>query len=598
MNLASSKTRTGKIVVLYGVLLLGFLLFLVSLYHTILSERKPPLLRATHLESAVRGSIYSSDGFMLASSKKLYKAVVNTYNIDPRKFDLFVALFCIYSGMSESEVREKLTKKGNVVLSYAIDAKTAANLKQLVYTLNLYDVFREYEDSRGRVFKYGLSILESGEQRDYLYTSSMEPLVGYVQKTEEDRITRVSGIKGIEGFYDGYLESIKHGRIRAERDIGFNPILNKNALYTERNDGYSLTLNIALKLQTKIERLLDSENMRIGAKEIIAGIMEAQSGRIVALASTKRFNPNKITKDVYPNLNNSAVEHAFEPGSIIKPLIYAILLENNLLDLKEKFPLYGGRYKIGNFVITDTHRLKEANLEEIMIYSSNIGMAQVAQKLSSTQYYDGLVQLGFARSSGIDLPFEQYGKIPTRTMLGNEVYKATVSYGYGLQSTFIQMLKAYNIITNNGATNDPMIAEGVVVDNLKYPISHQQPQQIIQKNSAVILQDLLIKTVQTGTAKGAAVPGVIVGGKTGTAHIAESGKYVNRYNSSFFGFAADAMSRYTIGIVVLEPNTEESYFGARTAVPVYKKIIELLLAEKYLTQLPAPASKESNEVSQ
>ena len=98
-------------------------------------------------------------------------------------------------------------------------------------------------------------------------------------------------------------------------------------------------------------------------------------------------------------------------------------------------------------------------------------------------------------------------------MLVNEVYKATVSYGYGLQSTFIQMLKAYNIITNNGATNDPLIAEGVVVDNLKYPISHQQPQQIIQKNSAVILQDLLIKTVQTGTAKGAAVPGVIVGGK-------------------------------------------------------------------------------------
>ena len=475
MNLASSKTRTGKIVVLYGVLLLGFLLFLVSLYHTILSERKPPSLRATHLESAVRGSIYSSDGFMLASSKKLYKAVVNTYNIDPRKFDLFVALFCIYSGMSESDVREKLTKKGNVVLSYAIDAKTAANLKQLVYTLNLYDVFREYEDSRGRVFKYGLSILESGEQRDYLYTSSMEPLVGYVQKTEEDRITRVSGIKGIEGFYNGYLESIQHGKIYAERDVGSNPILSKDALYTERNDGYSLTLNIALKLQTKIERLLDSENVRIGAKEIIAGIMEAQSGRIIALASTKRFNPNKITKDVYPNLNNSAVEHAFEPGSIIKPLIYAILLENNLLDLNEKFPLYGGRYKIGNFVITDTHRMKEANLEEIMIYSSNIGMAQVAQKLSSTQYYDGLVQLGFARSSGIDLPFEQYGKIPSRTMLGNEVYKATVSYGYGLQSTFIQMLKAYNIITNNGATNDPLIAEGVVVDNLKYPISHQQP---------------------------------------------------------------------------------------------------------------------------
>lgn len=583
MDLTSSKTRTGKIVVLYALLLLGFTLFLVSLYHTVLSERKLPALHATRMESAVRGSVYSSDGFMLASSKKLYKAIVNTYNLDPNKLDLFVNLFCIYSGMTDAEVREKLRKKGNVVLSYTIDAKTAANLKQLVYTLNLYDVFREYEDSRGRIFKYGLSILESGEQRDYLYANSMEPLIGYVQKTEEERITRVSGIKGVEGFYNGYLESIRHGKIQAARDIGFNLILNKDALYTERNDGYSLGLSISLKLQKKIERLLDEENQRIGAKEIIAGIMESSTGRIISLATTKRFDPNRITKDIYPNLNNSAVEYAFEPGSVIKPLIYAILLENGLLDFNEKFPLYGGRSKIGNFVISDTHRMKEANPEEIMIYSSNIGMSQLAQKLSPTQYYDGLINLGFARLSGIDLPYEQIGKIPTHSMLSNQVYKGTVSYGYGLQSTFIQMLKAYNIITNNGATNSPFVGENVIVDNLKYQITRPQPQQIIQHSTAVILQDLLIKTVNSGTAKGAAVPGVIVGGKTGTAHIAESGKYVNRYNSSFFGFAADSTQRYTVGIVVLEPNTAESYFAARTAVPVYKKLIELLIDEQYLT---------------
>ncbi|WP_258437076.1 peptidoglycan D,D-transpeptidase FtsI family protein [Helicobacter monodelphidis] len=540
-------------------------------------------MRSFRIESAIRGSIYSSDGFMLASSKKLYKAIVNTYNIDPQKEELFVNLFSIYSKIPRTQIRERLKKKGNVVLSYNLDSKTAANLKQLVYTLNLYNVFREYEDNQGRVFKYGLSILESGEKRDYLYENSMEPLIGYVRKTEEAKITKVSGVKGIEGSYNGELEPLANGRMEGARDIGFNLILNREAFYRERSDGYSLSLSVPLKLQKKIERLLDEENQRIGAKEVIAGIMDAESGKILALATTKRFDPNNITQDIYSHLNVSAVEYAFEPGSIVKPLIYAILLENNLLDFKERFPLYGGRYRIGDSVITDTHSMKEANAEDIMIFSSNIGMAQIAQKLSPIQYYDGLKHIGFSELSGIDLPYEQVGKIPTPAMFNNQLYKATVAYGYGLQSTFIQMLKAYNIITNNGLTHSPYIAEFLIDSNdLQYPIKHPEPIQVIRKENAIILQDMLIKTVQKGTGRGAAVNGVVVGGKTGTAHIAENGRYVNRYNSSFFGFAADPISRYTIGVVVLEPNTQEAYFSARTAVPVYKKIVELLMSERYL----------------
>ncbi len=578
-----SKTRTGKIVVLYAILLLCFAVFIASLYNTVTSERKLPSLKSSRIESAIRGSIYSNDGFMLASSKKLYKAIVNTYNIDPNKKELFVRLFSIYSGMSDVEIQRKLEKKGNVVLSYTLDSKTAANLRQLVYTLNAYDVFREYEDSQGRVFKYGLSVLESGEKRDYLYNNAMEPLVGYVQKTEDDRITRVKGVKGIEGAYNGHLQPITNGKMEGERDIGFNLILNRDSIFQERSDGYSLSLTIPLKLQKKIERLLDEENIRIGAKELIAGIMEAETGKIIALATTKRFDPNNITKDVYAHLNNSAIEHAFEPGSIIKPLIYAILLENDLLSLHDKIPLYNGRYRIGNATITDTHNLQEGNAEDIMIHSSNVGMAQIAQKLSPNQYYDGLKHLGFSELSGIDLPYEQGGKIPTRSMLGNQIYKATVAYGYGLQSTFIQMLKAYNVITNNGATTSPYVVESYIApNNLKHNIEHSETRQIIHREHAIILQDLLVKTVQKGTARGAAVNGVIVGGKTGTAHIAEDGRYVNRYNSSFFGFAADSLARYTIGIVILEPNAKEEYFAARTAVPVYKKLVELLVTEKYL----------------
>ena len=324
--------KASKILVLFGFLLLGFFLFLSTVYYTILTDRKLPTLQTKKVESAIRGAIYSQDGFVLASSKKLYKAIVNTYNIDPDKKELFINLFSIYSGISKEELKTRLQKEGNVVLSYNIDSKTAANLKQLAYKLNTYGVFREFEDKNGRVFKYGLSILESGEKRDYLYENSMEPLIGYVQKTEDKRITRVSGVKGVEKSYDDKLEPISDGIMRGDRDIGFNVILNKDAHFKERLDGYSVALSVPLKLQKKVERIVDEANKRLKAKEIVVGIMEAESGKILALASTNRFNPNSIKQKEYKFLNNSAIEQSFEPGSIIKPLVFSLLLEQKLIN--------------------------------------------------------------------------------------------------------------------------------------------------------------------------------------------------------------------------------------------------------------------------
>lgn len=113
---------------------------------------------------------------MLASSKKVYKAVVNTYNINPQKKELFIHLFSIYSKIPKNQIRSKLEQKGNVTLSYDIDSKSASYLKQLNLKLNQLDVFQNYEDENGHIFKYGLSVVESGESRDYLYQDTMEPI--------------------------------------------------------------------------------------------------------------------------------------------------------------------------------------------------------------------------------------------------------------------------------------------------------------------------------------------------------------------------------------------------------------------------------------
>lgn len=584
MHNTQSK-KAGKVLLLFLLMVVGFIIFLGTiLYHNI-TERKLPNLQSKRIENAIRGNIYSSDGFLLASSKKVYKAVVNTYNINPQKKELFINLFSIYSKIPKDEIAKKLEQKGNVILSYNIDSKSASYLKQLNLKLNQLDVFQSYEDKNGNIFKYGLSITESGESRDYLYGDMMEPILGYINKEHNSKITRVQGIKGIEKSFDAELEPNSDLLMVGERDIGFNVIINKNSTFKERVDGYDIISSIPLKLQTKIERLIDDYAKQLGAKEILVGIIESKSGKIISLASSARFNPNSIEKKDYPKLNANAIEYSYEPGSIIKPVIYAMLLDKNLITTNEVINLENGRFKLHNFTITDTHRLESATIEEVLLYSSNIGMAKIAQRLSPAEYNAGLQAFGFGNLSGIDLPYERTGVIPDARRFRSEVYRSTVSYGYGLRTTFMQMLKAYNIITNHGISYEPYLVEYLQDSkSIRYKLKHQAPIRIISDKTANIVKNTLIRIVSEGTGKTAQVPGIVIGGKTGTAHIAQGGKYIRKYNSSFFGFASDTKgSEYTLGISVFEPNETEAYFAARTAVPLFKEVVELLIKEGYLT---------------
>nr|WP_236033217.1 penicillin-binding protein 2 [Helicobacter turcicus] len=565
---------------------IGFCIFLGAIFYRNFTERQLPNLQTKRVESAIRGNIYSSDGFLLASSKKVYKAVVNTYNINPQKKELFINLFSIYSKIPKQEIRKKLEQKGNVTLSYNIDSKSASYLKQLNLKLNQLSVFQSYEDKNGNIFKYGLSVVESGESRDYLYGDTMEPILGYINKENDSKITRVNGVKGIEKSFDEELEPNSDLLMIGARDIGFNVVLNKDSIFKERVDGYDVISSIPLKLQKKVERLIDRHTQELGAKEILVGIMESKNGKILSLASSARFNPNAITREDYPKLNANAIEYSYEPGSIIKPIIYAMLLDKNLVQQDEVINLENGRFKLHNFTITDTHKLESSSAEEVLLYSSNIGMAKIAQRLSPAEYNAGLQAFGFGNLSGIDLPYERVGVIPDARRFRSEVYRATASYGYGLRSTFMQMLKAYNTIINHGIAYEPYLVEYLQDSkSIRYKLKHQTPIRIISDGTANAVKNTLIKIVSDGTGKTAQVPGITIGGKTGTAHIAQGGKYVRKYNSSFFGFASDkAGNEYTLGISVFEPNETNAYFAARTAVPLFREVVELLIKEGYLEQ--------------
>ncbi len=576
----NTSNKLYKIISLFFLFLIGVLIFLGAVFKIVMEDRHLPKFVVSEKNRAIRGSIVSSDGYQVVYSKKLYKVAVNTRCIDPDKKALFVTLFSIYSGIPQSKVRKALRKKGYTVLSYKIDTKTAYQLKILGRKLNQMDMFVPYKVGN-RVIKQGLTIIESGESRSYPYKDILTPIIGYVKKYEEDRYTKITGVKGIEKYYEQKIKPKQDGIIKGRRDIGNNIILNKEALIKRRYDGYNVHLNVNILLQKNIENILDTYKTDLEAKEILAAVMESGTGKIIAIATSNRFDPKNITKKEYSALNPKFIEYEFEPGSVMKPITFALLLENGLVSPLEVVRGYNGRYKLGKKIITDEHKTAWISAENVIVYSSNIGIAQLAQRLPADIFWKGLRKFGFGQKTGIDLPYEHQGSIVPMIKLRSEIYKATTGYGYGMRVTFMQLLKAYEAFNNDGVVYTPRLGAFLSDQNeRKIPLPSAPKRRVLSLKTATTMKNILQKVVQKGTGTIAKVEGLQIGGKTGTAHIARKGHYVHIYNSSFFGFANDDKHRYTIGVTVIEP--KRLHFASQTAVPIFRDIVLELVNEGYL----------------
>ena len=579
-------TRKIKILFLFTLVTLGFLIFLGTLFYWAQIDRRLPRLTYKETIHATRGNIISSDNFKIATSKKLYKATIDTRNVDPDKLDLFVNLYALYSGDDRKRVKKRiLSRKGNLVLSYKINPKNAKHLKALARKLYLLGVFRTYHNEKtGISFLHGLNVSESGERRVYPVGTTFTPVVGYVKKIEKGGITKVTGVKGLERYYEDKLLSIQDTTITGSRDISNTVILNRDSVSNRRVDGLDIHVTVSLKLQKMLEDLLDNYKKSLDAKEIVVSVMHSKSGALLALASSNRFDNDFIRRVDYPNLNVSAVEYEYEPGSVMKAITFALLLESKKVNPYDLVRTYGGKYKFGRRTITDTHDYEWLSAEDVIVHSSNIGMFQLAQKLSAIEFYQGLKDFGFSKKTHIDLPYEKRGSIPSLHKFKSQTYKGTSSYGYGMRTTFMQILKAYNVFNNNGRMVTPYIASYFQGgDEKKYRITRDGEKEVLPISVAKRMQKILIKTVQQGTGVSTKIDGLIIGGKTGTAQIAENGGYARKYNSSFFGFANDKKNRFTIGVLVIEPKKKYHYFASLSAVPIFKEVVLRLVEEGYLT---------------
>jgi cell division protein FtsI (penicillin-binding protein 3) len=552
----------------------AFLILIVYGAFLYLSIAKPKYYRNPVIykkEIAVRGTIYTKN-YKIAKSEKYYGVYVYPYFIAPDKKNLFYNLFSVYSGIPvnvlKQRVKEALSQGIKRVLIATVDLKTKQNL---IYLRRILDNRRVFLAEKKTGIRRGYDIVSLNFKRVYPYNDTLEPVLGRY------RADIKRGDNGLEEYYDNYLRAKKNGYEKGYRDVLGNIIYDGNAIIKHPINGNNLRLNINLVLQREIEKLLSRQKKKYNAKEVVAAVMDSKSGKIIAIASSNRYNPNDIRKQDIPNMRISVIREIFEPGSVMKPITFAILLEHNKVNPYEIIKGYNGHWKPKwrKTPIIDDKPFPWLSAEQVLIYSSNIGISQLVLRLSGMQFWKGLRKFGFGMHTGIDLPYEIKGYLRSPRLLQYPVYETTTAYGYGILVNFVQLLKAYNTFNNYGIEIAPKIAD---VPTTK--------KRVISAKNAEIMLHILRKVVLKGTAQKAIVPGIFTAGKTGTAHLSANGKgYLKHvYNASFFGFADDSYGhRYTIGVTFFGIKAKwPNYFASESAVPTFKKIVDIMINQNLL----------------
>ncbi|WP_163023197.1 peptidoglycan D,D-transpeptidase FtsI family protein [Pseudomonas viridiflava] len=374
------------------------------------------------------------------------------------------------------------------------------------------------------------------------------------------------GREGVELAYDDWLagvpgkrQVIKDRRGRLIKDVQ----VTKNA-----KAGKTLALSIDLRLQYLATRELRNAIVENEAKAGSMVIMDVKTGEVLAMVNQPTYNPNNRRTMVPAAMRNRAIIDVFEPGSTMKPISMTAALDSGRWKPTDKVEVYPGTLQIGKYTIRDVTKTEGPilDLTGILINSSNVGMSKVAFDVGGEAIFRAMQRVGFGQYTGLGFPGERVGNLPNYREW-RKAETATLSYGYGLSVTALQLVHAYGALANNGR-----IVPLTILKTDKEPESTQA----IPEETAKTLQGMLQQVIEDprGVYR-ARVPSYHVGGKSGTARktsIGTKGYAENSYRSLFAGFGPMSNPRYAIVVVIDEPS-KGGYYGGLVSAPVFSKVM-------------------------
>jgi len=400
------------------------------------------------------------------------------------------------------------------------------------------------------------------------------------------------GREGVELAYDEWLagvpgkrQVIKDRRGRLIKDIQ----VTKNA-----KAGKTLALSIDLRLQYLATRELRNAIAEQDAKAGSLVIMDVKTGEVLAMVNQPTYNPNNRRSMFPAAMRNRAIIDVFEPGSTVKPISMSAALQSGRWKPTDKVEVYPGSLQIGRYTIKDVSKSEGPilDLTGILINSSNVGMSKIAFDIGGEAIYRVMSQVGLGQYTGLGFPGERVGNLPNHREW-RKAETATLSYGYGVSVTALQLVHAYAALANDGKMVPLSILK---VDKAPEAV------QAIPKETAETVQGMLQQVIEAprGVFR-AQVPFYHVAGKSGTARkatVGSKGYTENAYRSLFAGFGPMSDPRYAIVVVIDEPG-KGGYFGGLVSAPVFSKVMSgtLRLMNVPPDNLPPPAPAEQSQVN-
>ena len=370
------------------------------------------------------------------------------------------------------------------------------------------------------------------------------------------------GQEGLELAYQEWLEG-EPGEKRVIMDKGRHIVEDVESISRPRL-GKDLELSIDRRIQYLAYRELKAAMKTHRAKAASAVVLDVTSGEVIAMVNQPSFNPNNRQRLRSSSLRNRAVTDVFEPGSTMKPFIVAAALKSGLYRPDTPVSTSPGWYRVGVNTVRDVHDYGQLDVTGVIRKSSNVGISKIALSLVSENIWKLLSDVGFGVQTFSGFPGEASGLLPYYGGW-NKIETATLSFGYGLSATPLQLAQAYAVLASGGIKRSVTFLHDEQAAEERRVMPAQVARQVLDMLEQV--------TAPGGTALQARITGYRVAGKTGTVRKSVAGGYSDdKYVAVFAGMAPASNPRFVMVVMVDEPSAGK-YYGGQVAAPVFSRVM-------------------------
>ncbi|MEL7976213.1 penicillin-binding protein 2 [Isoptericola sp. F-RaC21] len=519
--------------------------------------------RTTHaVELAHRGDIVDANGRVLATSVDRYTISADT-----------LAIQGFQGGQRVDTASGKAVQDGALgiaqLLAPILDEQPAELAAKLNgddrYVILKRNAVPEVQRAIAKLDLQAYIRTELTSRRTYPAGVVAGTLVGFV---DQDQV----GQGGLERAYEDVLAGTD-GKVTYERGADGVRIPNSERDATPAVPGSDVQLTIDADVQWKAEELLDDAVSKTGAQYAMAVVEDVRTGQVLAVADSGDVDPNDRSTSAVAN-GSRAVKDVFEPGSTGKVITMAAALEEGYWKPDSQFQV-PYRYTTPNgesFKDSHEHPVQQLTLAGVLAHSSNTGTVQIGEKIPLGVRYDYLGKFGFGQPTGLGLPGESAGILPSQQTLAHDARTPyTILFGQGVAVNAMQATQVFSTVANGGVRVEPSLVAGTrAPDGTFTPAEAPHKSRVVSEKTASSVMRMMESVVgEEGTAANAKVPGYRVAGKTGTAQMwTGSG---TTYMASFIGVAPADDPRYTVSVFLRSP--QSSIYGGVVAAPVFSDLM-------------------------